>query len=165
MKNRDFASRIGVTATETFAPGDMELAHEFDVVAEWRDFRVTSELRIKDMIMTKLFEWSELYGYRFHPDAMIHLIGLGGRLSTRLSRRARDIITSVVAKVPPNMSRRAIAAVAMLHMTAEPIYRELRALEDETIRTTGRPLHPRQVFAEMERIRQRSRARIGYLRA
>jgi hypothetical protein len=164
MKNRDFVARIGATATETFAPADLELATDFDIVAEWRDYRVTSELRLKDLIMTKLFEWMEFYDYRFKPDLAIRLIALGGRLSTHLSRRAQDLIASVTGgQVPPNMTGRAIGAVAMLHKTAEPIYRELAALEDETIRTTGRQMHPRQVFSELERIRARQGRRIGYL--
>ncbi|MEZ5855037.1 MAG: YiiX/YebB-like N1pC/P60 family cysteine hydrolase [Hyphomicrobiaceae bacterium] len=71
MRNRDFIQRIGVTAEQTFAPGDMELEPQFDVVAEWRDYRITSELRLKDMIMTKLFEWMELHDYRFRPTLRI----------------------------------------------------------------------------------------------
>lgn len=164
MKNRDFLSRIGVDATETFAPGDLELATDFDVVAEWRDFRVTSELRIKDLIMTKLFEWMESHGYRFRPDLAIGLISVGGRISTKISKRAQELVASITGGiVPPNMSGRAIGAVAMLHKTAEPIYRELEKLEDETIRNTGRQLHPREVLAELERIRNRMGRRIGYL--
>lgn len=164
MKNRDFANRIGVTARTTFAPGDMELDPNFDVVAEWRDFRVTSELRLKDLIMTKLFEWMDEHGYKFRPDFIAHLIAIGGRLSTRLSKRAQELVASVTGGiVPPNMSGSAISAVAMLHKTAEPIYRELEQLEAETIRNTGRQLHPRQVYDVLEQIRLRSGRRIGYL--
>ncbi len=59
MKNRDFFKRIGVKATETFAPGDIEIEPGFDLVAEWQDYRVTSRMRLQDLAMTKLFEWSE----------------------------------------------------------------------------------------------------------
>ena len=59
-----------VTARQTFAPGDLELEPDFDVVAEWRDYRITSELRLKDMIMTKLFEWMELHDYNFRPTLL-----------------------------------------------------------------------------------------------
>jgi len=164
MKNRDFPRRIGVTATKTFAPGDMELDPDFDIVAEWRDFRVTSELRLKDMIMTKLFEWMDVYEYKFRPDLVIRLISLGGRLSTRLSKRAQETVASVTGGVvPPNMRGTSIGAVAMLHKTAEPIYEELAELEAETIRNTGRQMHPRQVFQVLEQIRLRSGRRIGYL--
>lgn len=164
MKNRDFLNRIGVATTETFAPGDMELATDFDVVAEWRDYRVTSELRLKDMIMTKLFEWMDIHGYKFKPDFKARAIALGGRLSSRFSKGAQELIASVTgAVVPPNMRGKTIAAVAMLHMTAEPIYKELQDLENEAIRKTGRQLHPREVFETLEKIRLRMGRRIGYL--
>jgi hypothetical protein len=165
MKNRDFFRRIGVTANKTFAPGDLELDPSFDIVAEWRDFRVTSEMRIKDMIMTKLFEWMEVHGYKVHPDLTVLLIALGGRLSSRLSKRAQELVASVTGGVvPPNMTGTAIGAVAMLHKTAEPIYKELELREGESIRNSGRQLHPRQVLDNLEHIRQRSCDRIGYLR-
>lgn len=161
---RDFTRRIGVTARKTFAPGDMELDPDFDIVAEWRDYRVTSELRLKDMIMTKLFAWMDTYGYKFRPDLVVNLISLGGRLSTRLSKSAQHLVASVTGGVvPPNMRGSAIAAIAMLHKTAEPIYQELAHLEAETIRNTGRQLHPRQTFEILEQIRLRSGRRIGYL--
>ncbi len=163
MKNRDFVDRIGVTAHETFAPGDLEIEPSFDIVAEWRDYRVTSELRLKDMIMTKLFEWMDDDGYVFRPDVAIMLAGLAGRLSTRLPDRLQDAFAKLVARVPPNMTSTAIEAVAMLHKTAEPLYHRLALLDDETIRSTGRPLHPRQALETLERIRQRRPDRIGYL--
>ena len=165
MKNRDFPRRIGVTAHKTFAPGDVELDPDFDVVAEWCDFRVTSEMRIKDMIMTKLFEWMDVYGYKFYPDLTVRLVALGGRLSSRLSKRAQELVASVTGGVvPPNMTGNAIGAVAMLHRTAEPIYKELELLETKSIRNSGRQLHPRQVLEILEQIRQRSGNRIGYLK-
>jgi hypothetical protein len=165
MKNRDFPKRIGVTAHKTFAPGDLELDPDFDVVAEWCDFRVTSEMRIKDMIMTKLFEWMDGHGYKFRPDLTVRLIALGGRLSSRLSKRAQELVASVTGGVvPPNMTGSAIGAVAMLHKTAEPIYKELELLEAESIRNSGRQLHPKQVLDTLEQIRQRSGNRIGYLK-
>lgn len=165
MKNRDFPQRIGVTAHKTFAPGDLELDPDFDVVAEWCDFRVTSEMRIKDMIMTKLFEWMDVHGYKFRPDLTVRLIALGGRLSSRLSKKAQELVALVTGGVvPPNMTGSAIGAVAMLHKTAEPIYKELELLEAESIRSSGRQLHPRQVLEILEQIRQRSGNRIGYLK-
>jgi Permuted papain-like amidase enzyme, YaeF/YiiX, C92 family len=164
MRNRDFLERIGVTATQTFAPGDIELEPDFDIVAEWRDYRVTSELRLKDMIMTKLFAWMETEGYRFEPSLNIDMIALLGRATTHLPSGVQDLIASVVsARVPDNMSYDTIGAVAMLHKTAEPLYQELEQLETETIAATGRQLHPRRVFEALEQIRARDPNTIGYL--
>lgn len=122
-------------------------------------------MRIKDMIMTKLFEWMDVYGYKFYPDLTVRLVALGGRLSSRLSKRAQELVASVTGGVvPPNTTGNAIGAVAMLHRTAEPIYKELELLETESIRNYGRQLHPRQVLEILEQIRQRSGNRIGYLK-
>lgn len=164
MKNRDFIDRIGVTALETFAPGDMELEPDFDVVAEWRDFRVTSELRLKDMIMLKLFEWMELYDYRFRPTFLVHLVGAVGIATAHMPSFVQKLTQRFAGKVPPNMSASAVGAVAMLHWTAEELYKELRVLERKTIRTTGRQLHPRLVLDSLEQMRKARGSRIGYLR-
>jgi len=146
MRNRDFLSRIGVTARRTFAPGDFDVETDFDLVAEWRDFRVTSELRLKGLLMLKLFEWMDRFGYRFRPDLLMTTVALLGRFSSHLPESLRDTIAAYAPKVPVNMTSSAIAAVAMLHETAEPIYEELQALEDETVRATGLQLQPRAAF-------------------
>ncbi|MGE0769949.1 MAG: YiiX/YebB-like N1pC/P60 family cysteine hydrolase [Hyphomicrobiaceae bacterium] len=163
MKNRDFIGRIGVTAVETFAPGDIELEPEFDVVAEWRDLRVTSELRLKDMIMMKLFEWMEVYDYRFRPTLLVRLVGSSGVATARMPGFVQVLTRRFAGKVPPNMSASAVGAVAMLHWTAEELYEELRDLESRTIRQTGRQLHPRLVLDQLERMREARGRRIGYL--
>lgn len=163
MKNRDFMSRIGVTAHETFAPADMELEPDFDIIAEWQDYRVTSRLRLQDLLMDKLFQWMDEHGYTFHPDFPVRLIGIFGRLSSRLSERTKTMVAEVIPRVPPNMRRSAIQAVAMLHQTAEPLLTELMKLERASIERHGRPLQQSEVFAFLEQRRQELNGRIGYL--
>jgi hypothetical protein len=163
MKNRDFVERIGVTAKETFAPADIELESDFDLVAEWQDYRVTSRLRLQDLLMDRLFLWMDLHDYRFREDLPIRLIGMFGKLSGRLSDRAKNLIADVVPKVPPNMQRSTIQAVAMLHKTAEPLLAELLALERRSIDRSGHPLHAREVYDFLEAQRQASNGQIGYL--
>lgn len=163
MSNRDFFDRIGVTAEYTFAPGDIDLDPRFDLVAEWQDYRLTSTLRLQDMLMTKLLEWMERRGYVFEEDLVIRLVALLGQGSSLLSEDAKVMIASVVPKVPRNMSRRTIATIAMLHRTGEELLGPLDALEQDTIRMTGRPLHPRDIFEHLERVRDISSGRIGYL--
>lgn len=163
MKNRDFVERIGVTARETFAPADIELEPSFDLVAEWQDYRVTSRLRLQDLLMDRLFLWMEEHDYRFKEDLPIKLIGVLGQLSGRLSSRAKNLMAEVVPKVPPNMQRSTIQAVAMLHRTAEPLLSELMSLERRSIDRTGRPLHAREIYDHLEMKRASSNGEIGYL--
>jgi len=163
MKNRDFVDRVGVTAHETFAPADVELEPGFDIVAEWQDYRVTSRLRLQDLLMDELFRWMDAYGYSFKPDLPVRLIGTFGQLSGKFSDRAKDLIESVVPRVPPNMRRSAIQAVAMLQFTAEPLLEELMALERHSVERKGHPLHAREVVEHLEAKRQSLGHKIGYL--
>ncbi|MFV0295320.1 MAG: YiiX/YebB-like N1pC/P60 family cysteine hydrolase [Hyphomicrobiaceae bacterium] len=162
--SREFLDQIGVTAAETFAPGDMELESDFDVVAEWRDYRITSELRLKDMVMTKIFEWMELYGYRFQPDTKINIAANVGRFLSHMPDWVQEITRQWGGKVPPNMTDSAIAAVAMLHETGELLYERLKPLEEASIARHGRQLHPREVLLQLDRWREEMGDEIGYLR-
>lgn len=162
-KNRDFLDRVGVDTVETFAPGDLEIDPRFEIVAEWQDYRITARLRHQDMILTKLFDFMDEHNYRFEEDGTIRLIGWMGRLSALMSEDAKDMLASVVPKVPPNMGRKTIAVVAMLHKTAEPLLHGILELERDEIARTGRQQHPRDVLAYMDGVHARSEGRIGYL--
>lgn len=161
--NGDFFRSIGVTARETFAPGDMDLDPRFDLVAEWQDYRLTPLLRRQDMTMTKFFEWMETRGYRFRDDIFIRLIAVFGRLSSYMSDRARALVASSLPKVPRNMSRSCVATIVMLHKSAEAVMPALEALDEDHVKMTGLPLHGSELLAHLERLREVSRGRIGYL--
>lgn len=162
--NKAFLKSIGVRAKETFAPGDIDLDPRFDLVAEWQDYRVTSTLRRQDMIMTKFFEWMEKRGFYFQEDFFVTLVAVFGRLSSYLSERAKNILSAVVPKVPRNMSRSCVATIAMLHKSAEEVMPALAALDDDHVRMTGFPLHPRAMLDHLERLLEVHGGRIGYLR-
>lgn len=163
MKNRSFFDGIGVLAEDTYAPGDIDLDPAFRLVAEWQDYRATSDLRMQDMVMTKVFAWMDAHDARFKPDWLIHVIGIFGRVSSHFSDRIKTFIADVVPKVPGNMSRRCIGTIAMLHKTGEGLMPPLRELEQNAISMTGKPLHPREVLLHLERLRDVSGGRIGYL--
>lgn len=161
--NRDFLDRIGVKANETYAPGDIDLEPEFDLVCEWQDYRETSHIRLQDLTMDKLFEWMEAYGYRFKETTLVKFVALFGRFSSTWVKGAKDFMSSVIPKVPINMPRKTIATVAMLHQTAEPIYRELQKHDAAMVAEAGRPMHGKEVYELLEQIRARDGAEIGYL--
>ncbi|HYD14874.1 MAG TPA: YiiX/YebB-like N1pC/P60 family cysteine hydrolase [Hyphomicrobium sp.] len=162
-RNKAFFKSIGVRAKETYAPGDIDLDPRFALVAEWQDYRITPLLRRQDMVMTKFFEWMETRGYAFQEDLFIKFIAIFGRLSSYLSDESKNLMAAVVPKVPRNMSRACVATIAMLHKSAEEVMPALAALDDDHVRMTGFPLHPREMLAHLERLREVSNGEIGYL--
>ncbi len=159
----DFLERIGVTAEETFAPGDMELEPDLEAIAEWRDFERTSNLRLQDFVMVKLFEWMEREGYTFEETAWIRLVSSMGRMTAYFPWPLKSLIAKVAPKIPISMKRETVAAIAMLHYTAEPLFRKLQKLERESVRERGYPLHPREILTHLENMRRDAPTRIGYL--
>jgi hypothetical protein len=163
MKNRDFFRRIGVKASETFAPGDIDIDPQFELIAEWQDYRVTPRLRAQDMVMTKIFEWMDSRGARFEDDWKSLAIGWLGRISSHLHDDIQVMISDVVPRVPLNMSRRCVATIAMLHQTCEGLVEQVQAREQVSIKSSSRPLHPRDALAHLELVRDRSNGKLGYL--
>lgn len=161
--NKEFLGRIGVKTEETFAPADMELESDFALVAEWADHRITSDLRLQDMVLSKMFEWMENDGWRFQEDFLIRMIGWFGRFSATWFEGIKDLLADLIPKVPSNMPRKTIATIAMLHKTAGELFELLRPIELDTIQRTGHPMHGRDVLAALDRIRAASGGRIGYL--
>jgi hypothetical protein len=51
----------------------------------------------------------------------------------------------------------------MLHKSAEEVMPALTALDDDHVRMTGFPLHPREMLSHLERLREVSDGSIGYL--
>ena len=143
----------------------MELETQFHAVAEWRDFRKTSRVRLMDLVMVKLFEWMETKGYTFRPTLSIKLISFFGRLSGKLPNVIKNFLTFIIPKVPSNMTGQTIGAISMLHKTAEPLYRQLQAMENRSIKETGRPLHPIAAFNHLDEVENKARGKIGFLRS
>ncbi len=164
MKNKDLIRRIGITTAITFAPGDIEVEPDFDMVAEWRDYRFTPKLRFQDLAMTKMFEWMDEYNYRFKGDFSVRLITLFGALSAKLSNNTKDAISSVIPKIPSHMSKKTIATIVMLHKTAGVLVPQLEAKQAERLSLSKKPLHPKEIFALLEDIREKSSGKVGYLK-
>ena len=163
--SKDFLDRIGVTARETFAPGDMELEPALDAVAEWRDYDRTSNLRLQDFVMVKLFEWMERDGYIFEETPWIRFLSTMGRMTAYFPWPLKSLVARLAPKIPMSMKRETVAAITMLHLTAEPLFKELQRLERESVRERGYPLHPREILNHLENIRRDAPDRIGYLQS
>ena len=95
----------------------------------------------------------------------MRLISILGRMASYLSHDVKEMIDDVIPVVPVNMKRSAIAAIAMLHETAEPLFQELRALElDRTKNSKPAPTSSRGASNPGPHPRDQGFAQIGYLK-
>jgi hypothetical protein len=65
--------RLGLHQAHTFEPADLEVDPRFELVAEWRDYRLTRDSRHKDVILSAMFSWIDRFGYEFHRSLPVVL--------------------------------------------------------------------------------------------
>ncbi len=130
---------------ETFAPGDLEVDPRFSVVAEWRNPLMMKHSRMRDAILTKMFEWMEKLNYQFEA---------GGKISTQVymgwvMRRMPFLKKKLIEKFPLNMK----PAQLKLFMTLEKVggILETELLKED--KKSSQPLSLKQLFTFLDELR------------
>jgi hypothetical protein len=77
---RTFLNKIGIPVDDEtiktfkiFSPGDLEFDPRFKMVLEWRNPAKLKHSRIKDVILTKMYEWMAQDKYEFRPGLKISM--------------------------------------------------------------------------------------------
>ena len=138
-RNIPFLSRIGVKATsQIFVPADMEVDFRWDVIAEWRDLNRVRDSWMKDMIVTRLYDWMGVMNYKFHSQKFFKSMGSAqGRklyLAETLSDDSlRPFVNFVLRKIntlppiPVNISEKGASTIAAVELIGAQIQKSLKA--------------------------------------
>jgi hypothetical protein len=150
MRNRDFLEAIGVKATTTFAPADIEVDPRLEMIAEWRDFSRIRLLHQHDAILVKVYDWMERLDYKIHGDLFTWL-----SKHTAWTLRRWPLFSSFLKeKFPKNMKASTIGAVTKLNRLSEVLYAELEAADNAHYARTGLHMTPQQMESFLERMRE-----------
>lgn len=145
------AMGIGVTKEnvdtfKTFSPGDIEFDHNFKLIAEWRNPNKMQDSRMKDAMLTKMFEWMETKNYMFKPSlktsAESNAYWVVRRLPL-LSRFADE-------KFPLNMKTGQLKLFLTLDKVGELILDELKKEQAKR----KEPMTPKEMFVFLEKLRE-----------
>ncbi len=162
-KNADFLRRIGVTAHSTIAPGDLEIDTNFQLIAEWRDFRVTQDLRLKEAVFDKLYDLMENRGYQFRRSTRISMIASTAKALSYMPV-FNQVITMLAGEIPSYMSEEVIGTMMMIQFTADPMYKDLIELDRNYVARTGYSLSPAALSRYLEQGLQQGKYSMEYLR-
>ncbi|MBI2520664.1 MAG: hypothetical protein HYV97_09610 [Bdellovibrio sp.] len=136
---------------DTFAPGDLEVDTRFSVVAEWRNPLKMKQSRLKDAILTKMFEWMEKLNYQFEATGKISSqVYMGWVL-----RRMPYFKKKLKEKFPLNMKPRQLKLFMTLEKVGDLIEAEILK-EDQK---SSQPLSLKQLFTLLEELREKDFAR------
>ena len=150
-KNNKFLKDIGVLASETFAPSDMELETRFEEVAEWRNFKKTQRARMIDSVLTKTYEFmnEKNYALKNTPEDML-------KRDMAYAMRHLPLFSNLVKdKFPQNMTRRALGTMLALDKVAAPMLERLKQASDEQKIKTGYPFTAAQMGTYLDQLREK----------
>lgn len=144
-----FLNQIGVPLTQenvsdydVFAPGDIQFDPRFDLVLEWRNPKKIEESRIKDFILTKLFDKMEKEGYNFDPTLKMDV----QTKSFWILRRIPIVRKFIEKKFPLNMTPTQMEIFMSLDKVGETIQKEIekRSIESD------HSLTPKEIYAAID---------------
>ncbi len=105
----------------TFTPGDIQLDPRFELVAEWRNPKKMEESRIKDFILSKIFERMESESYKINANLVND-----AEAKTLWSLRRLPIVKAMLAKgFPINMSAKQIQLFIALESIGDVLYKKV----------------------------------------
>jgi len=66
LNNDDFLQKMSLKRGNLITPDDLETDPNFDLVLDWRDYRLVRDSRHKDAILSELMRWMSDLHYNFH---------------------------------------------------------------------------------------------------
>ena len=149
-----FLNKMGIKVTKsnvdtfkTFSPGDIEYDHNFKVIAEWRNPNKLEDSRMKDAVLTKMFEWMETKDYGFNPRMKIS----AESTAYWVVRRLPFLKKLTIEKFPLNMKIKQLKLFLTLDKVGEIILNELIAEQAKH----SEKMSPKEMFIFLENLRVR----------
>lgn len=144
-KNRDLLDRFGVRTDSMYAPSDMEIEPDFELLGEWRDLSRVIMNQMMDAVLTKMLEWGDR-GYRFDPSPEMTLKSHLGFWLRKIGFKKKAL--------PTNMPRQTIETVLALDPTVDALLGVLARENARRMSGGGHPLGFPEMFQHLERIRE-----------
>ncbi len=139
------ADNIGTV--DVFAPGDIQFDPNFELVAEWRNPKKLEESRLKDFILTKMFERMDVAGYQIDPSLKMDLQAR----TYWLLRRTPLVKKFLEKKFSLTMNTAQMELFMALDKIGDAFYKnlELRSLEFD------HPMTPKEIYGAVDEFIQK----------
>ncbi|OFZ18835.1 MAG: hypothetical protein A2X94_01055 [Bdellovibrionales bacterium GWB1_55_8] len=150
LQSEDFMDRLGIHVSDTFAPSDMEMDPDFELIAEWRNLEKIQGTWFSDALMTRIYDWMENRNY-----VLKSTFGVRALKWFVWTFRKLPILKEPLRKsLPSNMSRNVLEVVALLNKVEGKFYKNLEKSNNEKFARDDVLLRPSDLEAMIERVRE-----------
>ena len=141
-----FLGSLGVTATETYLPGDTEVDPRLEFIAEWRDFSSTRVTRERDVLLDEVYSWINARGYVLQPDFRSWLME-----SVIFRARRWPLFGHLLEnRFPLNMSKSTLGTIALLNDVVAILEKRLEQAQQAYQSQTGLWMGQRDMIDTLE---------------
>ena len=150
---RSLTSRLKIPQGATYVPGDMEIDPRFELVAEFRDLRLTRDSRQKDAVMTAIFQWMDKDNYELNDNFKSKMAGgliydIRRTFLWPLVKRMMKL-DDFSKEIPRNMIR----TVTLVNELGEQLQAQLKNKDREFEKKYGIPMGQMDLYQALEEIR------------
>ena len=138
---------------DTFGPGDIEYDSRFELVAEWRNPAKMRDSRMKDAILTKIFEWMGTDQFQFHPPYKVRAQSDFAWVARRFT--FLPFFKKLKHKFPTNMKSKQMELFIALDMVGEKLQKRLMDKQKDLIY----PLSMGEMFKILEEYKAEDKKR------
>lgn len=146
--------RLKIAQGPTYEPGDMEIDPRFELVAEFRDLRLTRDSRQKDAVMSAIFNWMNQKNYQLKDNFTSRMAG--GPIYFIRKTFMWPLVKKMLKlddfskEVPRNM----LQTVALINEIGVFLQTELKKRDDAFEATHGLPMGMMDLYKALEEIRE-----------
>lgn len=145
--NHTFLNELSVSKEDVFSPGDLEIEPYINLVAEWRNYDLTRQARLQDVIQTKILYWMSEKDY-YLKNTFKSIIGTNFVLLASRLGFMRDTI-------PLNMPYGFIDNIIKMSTLNSILENYLMDLEKKYLKKHGHSMDYLTMLKEMEKLRIR----------
>ncbi len=154
LDNPDFLNKMNLKKGHIITPDDLETDPNFDLVLDWKDYRLLRDSRHKDAILSELMRWMSDLHYNFHDT----LKSTAAKYLVQPSRKTPLWPLVRLVTGAPNIDKeipaKTLGVMTVLNSVAEDLLEEIRKQDEVYFQKHQRPMTNAQLRETLERIRQ-----------
>ena len=153
LQNQEFLSGLGLRNGPTFTPGDLENDPRFEMVLDWKDYRLIRDSRYRDTILAEMIRWIGELDYQLFstPKSLIakHVV-LPSR-STFFWPLVKKLTGA--PKIDAHIPRAALGMMTVLDSVGKDLLKVLQERDQQFLQKHHRLMTNKQLAASLDEFR------------
>lgn len=158
VHNQNFLSQMNIPSGEMITPDDLETDPNFEMVLDWKDYRLIRDSRQKDALLAEMIRWISELQYSFHDSFK----SFGAKNLAFPVRRTPFWPSFQKLTKSPNFDleipRKTLGMLSVLGTVGDTLLNELRTKDVAYFAKYQRPMTNQQLREALEEFRQQDLA-------